>query len=699
LPSDFPPPRTLDARPGNLPAQLTSFIGREQEVAEVKGLLAGARLVTLTGPGGAGKTRLSLQVASELLPEFGEGAFFADLSAVTDAALVPAVVASALGIPEDPERPILEAVERDLRDRELLLVIDNFEQVVDAASAVEELLEAAPKLKVLVTSREGLGIRGEREYVVPPLESPDPARLPDLPTLRRVGAVRLFTERALAASPRFIVTEENAPAVAEITARLDGLPLAIELAATRTKVLTPEQMLPRLQQRLSILTTGARTLPQRQRTLRDAIAWSYELLEPPEQRFFALLAVFNDGWTLEAAEAVCGSDDLGLDVLDGLTSLVDKSLIRRTDAEGDGRFSMLETIREFALERLADSGELEEMRERHAEHVLAFAVEAEPHLTADDQAEWLDRCDAEHANLRAALRWAIDAEAAPPAQEAAGALWRFWQQRGHLAEGRRWLDEILAMPAGQDGTRERSAALTGAAGIAWWQNDRAAAGIFYEEALAIERKLGDPLRIAGALYNEAFVLAARGDIDGAMDLLDETLELYRSTGDERGVARVLVMSVMRDAMAGDWDGVISRIEEVVSIWRSLGDRLQRAFDLVWLAFAYGRAGRREDARAAALESLELFREVDNDTGVALAFLDLAFLLNWEKRHEDALRMAAVSRSVRERAGGGEMPGFAGLLEGDPAAEARAELPGETADRAWAEGCAMDVEEAIALVGR
>jgi predicted ATPase len=695
LPADFPPPRTLDARPNNLPAQLTSFVGREDEIAEVRQLLGRTRLLTLTGAGGSGKTRLALQVAGEVLTEYRDGSFFADLSSVTDPALVPSAVADALGVPEVAGSPILEVVTDHLRDKELLLVVDNFEQVAEAAPVIEELLTAAPKLKVLATSRVVLSVRGEQEYLVPPLEPPDPEHLPDLAALRQFEAVRLFTDRAVAVRPQFLVTEKNAPAVAEITARLDGLPLAIELAATRTKVLTPEQILPRLQNRLAILTSGVRTLPERQRTLRGAIAWSHDLLDAAEQRLFARLSAFIGGWTLEAAEAVCDPEGLGLDALEGLTSLVDKSLIRRTEsADGRSRFLMLETIREFGMEQLGAAGELDPVLRRHAEHYLALALEAEPHLTADDQVEWLDRCDLEHANIRAALRWAIGAGQADRAQESAGALWRFWQQRGHLAEGRRWLEEILAMPSGKGSTPARAKALIGAGGVAWWQKDREATGGFYREALAIERELGDPVRIAEALYNLAFVVAG-DDIGSAARLLDESLELFRQAGHEPGVAQVLGMLVIRDAEAGDWGAVIARLEETTAIWRGVGDRLHLAFDLVWLAFAHGRMGHRDDARSAGLEALELFREVDNPTGIGITFVDLAFLATWEGRHEDAIRLAGASESLRERAGG-PPGGFAGILEGDPAAEARAHISQDAAERAWEEGLAMSVDQAVAM---
>ena len=697
LAADFPPPRTPDARPSNLPPQLTSFVGREEQIVEVERLLDHTRLLTLTGPGGSGKSRLALRVAAELLTRYQDGSCFVDLSPVTDPALVPAAVANALGIPEAANRPILEEVKDHLRHRELLQVVDNFEQVAEAGPVIEELLTAAPKLRTMVTSRVVLSLRGEQEYAVPPLDVPDPERLPpDLSTLSAVEAVRLFSERARAASPRFTLTEQNAPAVAEITARLDGLPLAIELAATRTKVLTPEEMLARLKRRLSILTSGSPSLPKRQRTLRATIAWSYDLLDPVERRLFARLSVFTGGWTFESAEAVCDPEGLGLDALDGLTSLVDKSLIRRTEPAGHpSRFSMLETIREFGQEQLAANGDLELVLRRHAEHFLGLAVEAEPHLTAEGQAAWLDRCDQEHANVRAALRWAIEMGEAGRAQAAAGALWRFWQQRGHLAEGRRWLEEILAMPSGQAPTAARAKALAAAGGIAWW-SDRGASHAFYDEALAIERELGDPARLAEALYNDAFAVAAEHDLTSAARLLDESLDLFRRVGDQPGVAKVLVMQVIPDAMAGAWDRVATRIEEVVAIWRRLGDRLNLAFDLVWLAFAYGRAGRREDARSTALEALELFREVDDATGIALAFLDLAFLLTWEGRHEDAIRLAGASESHRERAGGGPTPGFGGMLEGDPVAEASAHLTEEVARQAWQEGLTMSVQEAVAL---
>jgi predicted ATPase/class 3 adenylate cyclase len=683
LEADFPAPRTLDARRDNLPPQLTSFVGRQEEIAEVKRLLGRVRLLTLTGAGGTGKSRLALQVAAELLPELEHGALFVDLSAVTDPALVPAAVARALRVPEVAGRPVLEAVKDHLRDQELLLVVDNFEQVVAAGPLVEELLTAAPRLKVLVTSRVALGLRGEQEY--------------DVPVLSRAEAVRLFSERAQAVRPGFRVTDENAGAVAEIAARLDGLPLAIELAATRTKVLSPEQMLPRLAQRLSVLTSGARTLPERQRTLRNAIAWSHDLLGDAEQRWFARLSVFAGGWTLPSAEAVCDPTGLGLDALEALASLVDQSLVRRTDpTDGGPRFSMLETIREFGQERLAAGGDLDPVRARHARHFLDLAEEAAPHLTADDQGEWLDRCDLEHANLRAALRWAIQAGEADRAQRAAGALWRFWQQRGHLAEGRQWLQEVLAMPSGQPPTAARATALTGAGGIAWWQEDIPAARAFYAEALAIERRLGDPGRTAEALYNQAFVAGAAGDFDAAGRFFQESLELFRRAGDEAGVTRAQWMVVIPDLVAGRWERTIATAEEAVAAWRRAGDRLSLADGLVWTAVVYARAGRPADARAAVAEALEAFRQVDSPMGMVSVLLSLTYLARWEERYEDAVRLAGAAESLRERVGGRVPLVFLSGFLGDPEAEARAHLPEEVAGRAYREGRAMTEDAALAL---
>jgi len=409
LMADFPPLRTLERRRTNLPTQPTALIGREKELDAIHDILgrASVRLLTLIGPGGIGKTRLALEAAAAALHDFAHGAYFVALAPIGDPTLVVATIAQTLGITERGSRPLLESLIDELRDHHLLLLLDNFEQVLEAAPQLAELLAGCPKLKLLVTSREVLHLYGEHEYAVPPLALPDRAQLPPLDRLRQYEAVRLFIERAQAAKADFAVTNESAPAVAEICYRLDGLPLAIELAA-RIKLFPPQALLARLDQRLALLTGGGRDRPARHQTIRGTIDWSYNLLDVAEQALFARLGVFVGGCTLEAATAVCNADGaLPLDVTDGVASLIDKSLLRlKVGAGGEPRFLMLETIREYALERLAARGEGEALRDRHLRHYLALAEAAAPHMRGAEQIVWAERLELEHDNLRAALTWA-----------------------------------------------------------------------------------------------------------------------------------------------------------------------------------------------------------------------------------------------------------------------------------------------------
>src|SRR5215207_8989962 len=414
LRSEFPPLKTLDIRRNNLPAQPTPLVGRERELEEALALLRAShvRLLTFTGPGGTGKTRLGLQAAAELTDEFEDGVFFVALAAIADPTLVAPAITRTLGLAESGNQTAEELLEGYLRDRQVLLVLDNFEQVLESASLLDALLSAAPGLKVLATSRTALRLYGEHEFPVPPLSLPDIASLPPVEHLTRYEAVRLFVDRARAIRPDFSLTEENAPAVIEICSRLDGLPLAIELAAARIKLLPPQAMLSRLGNRLKLLTGGARNLPERQRTLRNAIAWSHEMLDEGEKTLFARLAVFSGGSTLEAIEAVCDAEgDLPVDALDGVSSLLDKSLLRQEEGlEGEPRFAMLETIREYAREELEESGDAEEVKRAHAEYFLALAEEADPELKGPGQLEWLQRLETEHDNMRAAFTWALRQE-------------------------------------------------------------------------------------------------------------------------------------------------------------------------------------------------------------------------------------------------------------------------------------------------
>jgi predicted ATPase/class 3 adenylate cyclase len=454
VPAEHPPLRTAAGeRRTNLPAARTSFVGRERDLADVARLLGDTRLLTVTGPGGVGKTRLAVRAAADHLDL--RDVHFVDLSGVRDASAVAPTIVASLGVREAGPDPV-EGLVHWLSNRELLLVLDNFEQVVDAAEVVDRLLRAAPGLRVLVTSRRPLRLSGEQEYQVGPLPLPEP-EVADLGALTASPAVRLFAARAAAVLPHFALTDDNMSVVAEIARRVDGLPLAIELAASRVKLMEPRELVHRMGRRLPLLTGGARDLPERQRTLRAAIEWGHDLLEPEERRLFERLSVFR-GWRLSAAEAVCGVG-LGIDVLDGLDSLVDCSLVRHEPALGGGvRFSMLETIHEFAVERLDASGHAADLRRRHAEFVRSLAEEAEPHLRTEDQLRWLDRLEEEHDNVRAALEWAVEAGAGELALRICAATWRFWQLRGYVAEARGRLEQILAMPGAQAHTAHRARA-------------------------------------------------------------------------------------------------------------------------------------------------------------------------------------------------------------------------------------------------
>jgi len=488
LPSEFPPLRTLEAYRNNLPLQPTPLVGREKEVAEVRDLLRGdeTRLLTLTGPGGIGKTRVALQAAADLLDEFPDGTFFAQLATLTEAELFLPAVAETLGVRETGEIPIDKSLKEYLSERRMLLLLDNFEQVLGAAPEVTEVLAGAPGMKVLATSRTSLRLYGEHVFPVPPLRMPDLKSPPPLERLTQYEAVGLFVERARALKPDFKVTNESAPAVAEICVRLDGLPLAIELAAARITMLPPRAMLQRLGSRLKLLTGGARDLPERQRTLRATIEWSHALLNEGEQVLFGRLAVFSGGRTLEAIEAICDAEgDLPVEAFEGVSSLLDKSLLRQEEGPGgQPRFVMLETIHEFAREKLGESAEAEQIKRVHAQYFLTLAEEAYPELKGSHQLEWLERLEAEHDNMRAALSWALERKEEEVSLRLGGALWWFWSVRGYYSEGRRWLEEALAID-GHVSPEVRAMALAGAGALASEQGDLDRAQEAYEEGLEL----------------------------------------------------------------------------------------------------------------------------------------------------------------------------------------------------------------------
>jgi len=621
LNSKFPPLRSLDATPNNLPTQLTSFVGRAREVAEARRLLAGTRLLTLTGPGGTGKTRLSLQLAAEVISDYPDGVFFVPLGPIQDPGLVAPAIVQALGLREAVNQPPAERLIEHLRDRHLLLALDNFEQVLPAAGLVGDLMRASEGLRVVVTSRATLHLYGEREYDVPPLALPEVGADRDPAELSRYESVALFVERAMAVKPDFKITAANAAAVAEICSRLDGLPLAIELAAARVKLLPPQALLTRLGRRLDTLDVGSRDLPARQQTLRGAIAWSHDLLDPAARSLFACFSVFVGGADLESAEAVCGN--AGLDVLSGLAGLVDQSLVRQDEADGEPRFSMLFTIREFALEQLGTSNDAGLVAAHHAAVYLDLAETTAPGLTGSDQKRLLDRLDLENGNLRAALTWSIERGRAETALRLGHALWRFWQMRGMLQEGADWLDRILALPHAAEHPQELAKALEAAGGVAYWRAEMPNAMKHYEACLELCRSIGDKAAIANALYNVGFpTLINRSDVYRSRAAFEECLVIARELDDKELMARVLWGLGNAHYYAGENEAARDVLLEDVALLRTLDDPFDLAWALHTLGLAYHKLGEtRSHAVPLWREATQHFAAVGDVSGITITLGD------------------------------------------------------------------------------
>ena len=668
LPSDFPEIHTLERAPNNLPLQLTTFVGRKAELAEARSLLGATRLLTLLGPGGTGKTRLSIELAAQVMAEFADGVWFIRLASVTDPALVVPTIAHTMEIAIAPGGSALPAVIEHLKSRRVLLVLDNFEQVVDAASDVGELLVSTNAAKIVVSSRSVLRLTGEQVYSVPPLALPSVDAVPDVERLRSAESIQLFLERARAAKNDFMLTVQNARAVVGIVAQLDGLPLAIELAAARVKVLPPQAILERLASGIGVLQSSARDLPARQRTLEGAISWSYDLLDAGLQKLLRRFSVFRGGAALEQIEAVCGpADEIGRDVLDGVAELVDQSLARQTGGEVP-RFVMHETIRQFAHDKLVAESELGEIELRHARAYLTFAEEIAPRLLGSEQKALLDRLETEMGNLRAALDICSRTECAAdsactcaPGEHAADdarvemslrltkALWRFWQMRGHLVEGRQRTDRILALPRAEQHRAAYLGALEAAGGVTYWLGDMAATEATYEKRLTVARETGDRHEIADALYDLSFIYVLPDrEPDKARAMLDEAISDYRAVGDRAGVAKALWASANSDFNTSEFTKAVKSLEEVVATFRELDNR----FGLGWASHSLGvghiRLGRPEDARSAFTEGLELFRDAGDVTGIVIFLYDFAELAAAQRRDDRAVRLFGAGTELKNK---------------------------------------------------
>jgi predicted ATPase/serine/threonine protein kinase len=730
------PAHHSEPRPSNLPVPRTAFIGREHEAAALRQLLGrdDVRLVTLTGPGGIGKTRLALQVAGEIVQQFPSGVCFVSLSVVGEPGLIASTIAQAVGVRETGNQSAQENMKDYLGglDQPMLLLLDNFEHLVSAAQVISDLLSVGPKLKIVVTSQSPLHVYGEHEFPVPPLAVPDLKSLLPLDMLSRLPAIALFAERARAVKRDFALTNENAPAVAAVCARLDGLPLAIELAAARIKLLSPSAMLVRLEGCLNLLTGGARDLPTRQQTLRGTVDWSYGLLNPAEQTLFRRLSVFTGGCTLEAVEAVCDTaGDLGLDALDGMTSMVDKSLAQQVEAAGETRFVMLSTIREYALERLAASDDVAATRRSHAAYYLVLAEEGASEAAAHP--EWLDRFEVEHDNFRAALEYLIKTGDADWGLRLGTALFHFWESREYLTEGRNRIARLLALEGASARPKLRSRLLFSAAVLAGEQGDYTSAQQLFEDSLetclelddhrgvavalnalavnardrgetttasflfercvAIWRDVGEPADIARALSNLANVTKLQGEAARASSLYDECLALFRKVGDVAGIAWTL-----------NYQGDVARESNDLTAARSFYEQSLAAFSLSrdgWgiastlsdLASLSWDQGDNDEARRLYGESIQMFQNLGHKRGIARVLECLAANAAAQSNAEQSLRFAGAAAALRERLGTPLTPAEQHKVE-KVLEFARRTLGNAAGLTAWMEGWALPVEQAI-----
>jgi non-specific serine/threonine protein kinase len=691
-----PTTRTPQRVPNNLPIQLSSFVGREKELAEVRRLLKDTRLLTLTGAGGCGKTRLALAAADELVETFEDGVWLMDLAPLAEPSLVPQVVASTLGLREQPGRSLTVALSDYLASKKVLLVLDNCEHVIEACAELAELLlRSCPELWVLATSREALGFAGEVAWPVPSLSLPDFRRMPNIESLSRYESARLFVERTEAVKPTFALTEQNAPSVARICYRLDGIPLALELAAARTKVLSVEEISERLDDCFGLLTTGNRTALPRHRTLHATMDWSHDLLDREERLLFRRLSVFAGGFTLEAAESVCAGDDFERnEVLDLLSHLVDKSLvIMRVNTTGT-RYRLLETVRQYGRERLDESED--EVEQRHAGFFVGFAEEAEGKLSGSDQTRWLTLLQSEHDNLRAALSWSLgEKRNIGLGVQLSAALWPFWFARGYLSEGRRWL-EIAVSQSGRASPRVRAKALNGAGWLATFQDEYGAAKIMIEEGLALYRELGDKEGIASSIAYLGFVavLGQRTDVPLA-SLLEEATRLKPDLRDRRTVANLLVLEGLIALGRGDLEQAVALNEEGLALFREVSDVLGVVACLTNIGLMMLAQDHYERSATMLREGLRLAWGLDHKLYIQYSIIGLAGVAASQGLPDRAARLWGAAEGMSETYGMRLARAVRTLIdyEGRLAA-ARSRLDDAAWSAAWEEGRGMGSERSI-----